>query len=131
MNNENFKTLAKVFQETPEGVSVDEATINNNGFSIRLEKHGDDLKIYMSEIKHNNKRDEFEKWLNSIDDDIFEEAYAEMQEMFGLSLHNLDEVYNDDRKVDSFIKDFTNIIKKIAESKVQKLIDKYALRRNC
>ena len=63
---------------------------NDTHFVIDSEKEGDTLTIKVQLIKNKDK-EEFEKWLENIDDDFFSEVLNELSEE---GLQDLEEIYN-------------------------------------
>ena len=63
---------------------------NDTHFVIDSEKEGDTVTIKVQLIKNRDK-EEFEKWLENIDDDFFSEVLNELSEE---GLQDLEEIYN-------------------------------------
>lgn len=64
---------------------------NDTHFLIDSQKEGDTLTIKVKLVENKDKK-EFEKWLEQVDDDLFEEVLYELQEKEGLK--DLNEVYS-------------------------------------
>ena len=90
---------------------------NDTHFVIDSQKEGNTLTIKVQLIENKDK-EEFEKWVNQLDDDIFNEVWEALSEED--KLHSLDEMYNtkDYKKV---ISKFKNKTKEIAAKKIAEL----------
>ena len=91
---------------------------NDTHFVIDSQKEGDILTIKVQLIEENKDKKEFEKWVNQLDDDIFNEVWEALSEED--KLHSLDEMYNtkDYKKV---ISKFKNKTKEIAARRIAEL----------
>ena len=87
---------------------------NNSTYVIDSQKEGDTLTIKVT-LKQNKDKEEFEKWLENVDDDLFSEVLDEMDD-----LYDLDSLYNspDYKEVITQIKSKT---KELANKKIKKL----------
>lgn len=64
----------------------EEFAFNNDSFILDLKKEDDNtltIKVVLKE-KDNKDKKEFEKWVNSLDDDVFNETWESLSEEFGL-----------------------------------------------
>ena len=113
---ELLKTLIKELFTTNE--LHQEYQDNDTHFVIDSQKEGDTLTIKVQLIEENKDKKEFEKWVNQLDDDIFNEVWEALSEED--KLHSLDEMYNtkDYKKV---ISKFKNKTKEIATKKIAEL----------
>jgi len=98
-------------------------TIQNNpdvAYEVDLKKDGDTLTIVIERKELENKqKKEFEQWLDSIDDDIFQEALERVQKLTGIDAKQLDEDYNSEdymRIINLFKKMVPNIAKERIDS---------------
>ena len=95
----------------------EEYTDNNLHCVIDSQKEGDTLTIKVS-LKENKDKQEFEDWVNRLDDDIFNETWESLSNEYGLK--NLNDVYNtEDYK--NVINMFKSTAREIAENKVKQL----------
>ena len=90
---------------------------NDTHFVVDSQKEGDTLTIKVQVLKNKDK-EEFEKWLEQIDDDLFGEILDELREKEGLV--NLNQLYlsKDYKKVIDRVKSKT---KEIAARKIKEL----------
>ena len=90
---------------------------NDTHFVVDSQKNKDTLTITVKLIDNKDKK-EFEKWLKTIDDDLFSEVLDELKEKD--KLYNLNELYNskDYKKVISKVQNKT---KEIAARKIKEL----------
>ena len=90
---------------------------NNNAYVIDSQKNGNELIIRIS-IKENKDKKEFEKWLETVDDDLFSEVLDELKETE--KLVDIEQLYNskDYKKAIDKIKSKT---KEIAQRKIKEL----------
>ena len=82
---------------------------NDTHFVIDSTKEGNTLTIKVQLLENKDKK-EFEKWLESVDEDLFYEVMNELQEKENLS--NLNEIYE--------TKDYKKVINKV-KSKTKEL----------
>ena len=68
-----------------------EYTDNNISYVIDSQREGNTLTIKVS-LKENEDKKEFEKWLENVDDDLFQEVLEELSEKDGLS--DINSLYN-------------------------------------
>ena len=90
---------------------------NDTHFVIDSRKEGNKLTINIT-LKDNEDKKKFEKWVDQLDDDIFNEVWEALAAED--NLHSLNEIYNsnDYKKV---IDKFKNKTKEIASGKIKKL----------
>lgn len=64
----------------------EEYSFNDDSFILDLKKEDDNtltVKVVLKE-KDNKDKKEFEKWVNSLDDDVFNETWESLSEEYGL-----------------------------------------------
>ena len=90
---------------------------NDNAYVIDSQREGDTLTIKVS-LKENKDKKEFEKWLETVDDDLFSEVLDELKETE--KLIDIEQLYNskDYKKAIDKIKSKT---KEIAQRKIKEL----------
>lgn len=95
---------------------------NDTHFVIDSKKEGNKLTIEIT-LKDNKDKKDFERWLETVDDNLFSEVLEELQEKEGLS--NLNELYEskDYKKVISRVKSKTKEIAARRIKELQKLIN--------
>lgn len=87
-------------------------------YVIDITKNGDtEINIKISLIENKDKK-EFEKWVNDIDDDIFNETWESLSNEYGLK--NLNDAYNTENYMEVIDK-FKSKAKEIATEKINKL----------
>ena len=86
-------------------------------YVVDSQKEGNKLTITIT-LKENKDKKEFERWVNNMDDDLFNEIWESLSEED--QLHSLDEMYNSDRYKEVIAK-FKNKTKEIASSKIKEL----------
>jgi len=82
MNDEILKQLLAIFAEDDLHEET-EFTDNGNTLNVSLVKEGNDITLKLS-----LKEDEFEKYINELDQDIFIEACERFEELTGEHLSN-------------------------------------------
>lgn len=95
---------------------------NDTNFVVDSQKKGNTLTINIT-LKDNKDKKEFERWINKLDNDIFNEVWESLSEQD--NLHQLDELYNSDNYKEVITK-FKNKTKEVASRKIkelQKLLD--------
>ena len=86
-------------------------------YVIDSKKEGNKLTLNIT-LKENEDKKKFEKWVNQLDDDVFNEVWEALSAED--NLHTLDEIYNsDDYK--EVINKFKNKTREIASNKIKKL----------
>lgn len=90
---------------------------NDNTYVIDSQKDGNELVIRVS-IKENKDKKEFENWVNSLDDDLFNEVWETLSEED--NLHSLNELYNSDNYKE-VIEKFKLKTKEVAKKKIKSL----------
>ena len=112
---ELFKTLVKELFEMD--TLHQEYQDNDTHFVVDSQKKGDTLTITIKLVENKDKK-EFEKWLETVDDNLFSEVLEELKERDNLC--NLNELYNskDYKKVISKVQSKT---KEIAARKIKEL----------
>ena len=107
MNEEILKELLAIFAE---GDIHEETQVNIDGkiLDLSLVKEGNDITLKLS-----YKEDEFEKYINGLDQDVFVEACEKFEELTGERLSN--DVDHDMFKavVNEIIKEKINNLKKL------------------
>lgn len=121
IKNEVLNSLIKAFNYD----ECQEATTIQNepgvAYEVDLKKDGDVLKIVIEKKNLVNKeKQEFEEWLDSIDDDMFQEALERVHEITGIDAKQLDEDYNS-KEFKGIIKLFKDIVPVIAKEKINNL----------
>jgi len=121
IKNEILNGLIKAFNYD----ECQEATTIQNepgvAYEVDLKKDGDVLKIVIEKKNLVNKeKQEFEEWLDSIDDDMFQEALERVHELTGIDAKQLDEDYNS-KEFKGIIKLFKDIVPAIAKEKIDNL----------
>lgn len=86
-------------------------------YVVDSQKEGNKLTITIT-LKENKDKKEFERWVNNMDDDFFNEIWESLSEED--QLHSLDEMYNSDRYKEVIAK-FKNKTKEIASNKIKEL----------
>ena len=112
---ELFKTLIKELFEMDN--VHHEYTDNNSSYVIDSQKEGNTLTIKV-QLKENKDKKEFEKWIDTMDDDLFNEVWETLSEED--NLHSLNEIYNSDNYKEVISK-FKNKTKEIASRKIKEL----------
>ena len=95
---------------------------NDTNFVVDSQKKGNTLTVTIT-LKDNKDKKEFERWINKLDNDIFNEVWESLSEQD--NLHQLDELYNSDNYKEVITK-FKNKTKEVASRKIkelQKLLD--------
>ena len=90
---------------------------NDTHFVIDSQKEGNTLTIKVQLLENKDKQ-EFEKWLETVDDNLFEEVLDELKEKEGL--FNLNELYNS-KDYDKVIKRVKSKTKEIAQRRIKEL----------
>ena len=90
---------------------------NDTHYVVDSQKKGNKLTITII-LKENKDKKEFERWVNQMPDDFFNEVWESLSEED--NLHSLDELYNSDNYKEVIDK-FKNKTKEIASSKIEKL----------
>lgn len=85
---------------------------NNISYVIDATKEGDTLNITIS-LQEDTRKEEFENWCKSIDDDIFVETCEKFEELTGKTLHEIaeEELYDE----------FKTVVKELVKSKIESL----------
>ena len=113
IKNEILNALIKAFDYN---VCQEATTIQNEpgvAYEVDLKKDGDTLTIVI-------EKKEFEAWLDTVDDNMFQEALEKVQKITGIDAKQLDEDYNsNDYK--GIINLFKKIIPQIAQEKINNL----------
>ena len=125
IKNEILNALIKAFDYN---VCQEATTIQNEpgvAYEVDLKKDGDTLTIVVEKkVLENQEKKEFEQWLDSLEDDMYQEALERVQKLTGISTKQLDEDYNseDFRRI---INLFKKVVSNIASDRItalQKLI---------
>ncbi len=114
---EEFEIIKNLIKELGEGTKHEEYTDGNNIYVLDLDVNKDNVLFKMS-VKENKDKEEFEKWVNELDDDIFEDVWQSLSDKLGGN-EKLNEMYEgkDYKKV---INAFKLETMKILQSKVNK-----------
>lgn len=95
IKNEILNALIKAFDYN---VCQEATTIQNEpgvAYEVDLNKDGDTLTIVIEKKELENKdKKEFEAWLDTVDDNMFQEALEKVQKITGIDAKQLDEDYN-------------------------------------
>lgn len=78
-------------------------------------------------IKYHNPADAFEKYVKSLDDDIFVKACEIYEKLTGQSLNNLDKLIKSNKLTDNDIKSFKNVVDEVVLDDINHKLDKYNL----
>ena len=78
-------------------------------------------------IKYHNPADAFEKYVQSLDDDIFVKACEMYEKLTGQSLNNLDKLIKSNKLTDNDIKSFKNVVDEVVLDDINHKLDKYNL----
>ena len=78
-------------------------------------------------IKYHNPADAFEKYVKSLDDDIFVKACEMYEKLTGQSLNNLDKLIKSNKLTDNDIKSFKNVVDEVVLDDINHKLDKYNL----
>ena len=78
-------------------------------------------------IKYHNPADTFEKYVKSLDDDIFVKACEMYEKLTGQSLNNLDKLIKSNKLTDNDIKSFKNVVDEVVLDDINHKLDKYNL----
>ena len=90
---------------------------NDTHYVVNSKKEGNKLTITIT-LKENKDKKEFEKWVNQMDDDLFNEVWESLSEED--ALHTLDEMYNSDNYKEVIDK-FKKRTREIASRKIKEL----------
>lgn len=119
IKNEVLNALIKAFDYN---VCQEATTIQNEpgvAYEVDLNKDGDTLTIVIEKKELEDKK-EFEAWLDTVDDNMFQEALEKVQKITGIDAKQLDKDYNsNDYK--GIINLFKKIIPQIAQEKINNL----------
>ena len=121
IKNETLQALIKAFDYDQ---CQEATTIQNNpnvAYEVDLKKDGDTLTIVIEKKKlENQEKKEFEKWLDTIDDEMFQEALSKVQDITGTDAKQLDKDYNSEN-FRQIINIFRQTISDIAEQRINSL----------
>lgn len=121
IKNEILNALIKAFDYN---VCQEATTIQNEpgvAYEVDLNKDGDTLTIVIEKKELENKdKKEFEAWLDTVDDNMFQEALEKVQKITGIDAKQLDEDYNS-KDYKGIINLFKKIIPQIAQEKINNL----------
>lgn len=119
IKNEILNALIKAFDYN---VCQEATTIQNEpgvAYEVDLKKDGDTLTIVIEKKELEDKK-EFEAWLDTVDDNMFQEALERVQKITGIDAKQLDKDYNsNDYK--GIINLFKKIVPQIAQEKINNL----------
>ena len=78
-------------------------------------------------IKYHNPADAFEKYVKSLDDDIFVKVCEMYEKLTGQSLNNLDKLIKSNKLTDNDIKSFKNVVDEVVLDDINHKLNKYNL----
>lgn len=90
---------------------------NDTHYVVDSQKEGNKLTITIT-LKENKDKKEFEKWVDNLDDDIFNEVWESLSEED--NLHSLNELYDSDRYKEVIAR-FKNRTRKVVSEKIKDL----------
>lgn len=90
---------------------------NDTHYVVDSQKEGNKLTITIT-LKENKDKKEFERWVNNMDDDFFNDVWESLSEED--NLHSLDEMYNSENYKE-VINRFKKKTKEIASNKIKEL----------
>ena len=96
---------------------------NEIHFSIDSQKKDDSTLVITIKLKEDNVKEQFEKWVDDLDDEIFEEAVGIVNEHFN---GKMNEVYSSENYKD-VINLFKATVTKLAQEKINSLRTKFGL----
>lgn len=106
--------LKEIFELAKSGNS--EFNIEEDGVTYNLNICNNTITIVIRDEKK-----DFEKWLDTLDDDIFEDAAIVFSERTGKSLKDWNEIFtNSDAK--EMMAEFVNVVKEVTKIKAEKII---------
>ena len=95
-----------------------ELVYEGHHFDAKLDKNAEDeLTISIKYKKEDTIREQFEKWCEQIDDDIFVEACEKFEELTGKSL--------DEAESEQFYGAFQAVVREVVKGKIDALNKKY------
>ena len=111
------KMLAQLVKELFESVTElhEEYSDNNMSYAIDAEKNDNVLNITVT-VKDNKDKKDFEKFVDSLDDDVYEEVIESLQDEIG----DLTKLYDTEAYKD-VIKVFKNKVKEVAQDRINYL----------
>ena len=119
IKKEILNALIKAFDYN---VCQEATTIQNEpgvAYEVDLKKDGDTLTIVIEKKELEDKK-EFEAWLDTVDDNMFQEALEKVQKITGIDAKQLDADYNSDN-YKGIINLFKKVIPQIAQEKINNL----------
>lgn len=108
--------LKEIFELAKSGNS--EFNIEEDGvtYNLSITNYDNTITIVVRDAKK-----DFEKWLDTLDDDIFEDAAIVFSERTGKSLKDWNEIFtNSDAK--EMMAEFVNVVKEVTKIKAEKII---------
>ena len=96
---------------------------NDSHFSIDSQKKDDSTLVITIKLKEDNTKKEFEKWVDSLDDEIFEEAVARVNKHFD---GKMNDVYESEDYKD-VINYFKATVNNVVREKINSLRTKFGL----
>lgn len=90
---------------------------NDTHYVVDSQKEGNKLTITIT-LKENKDKKEFEKWIDNMNDDLFNEIWESLSEEY--NLHSLNEMYNS-KNYKEVITKFKNKTKEIVSNKIEEL----------
>lgn len=114
--------LKEIFELAKSGNS--EFNIEEDGVTYNLNICNNTITIVVRDAKK-----DFEKWLDTLDDDIFEDAAIVFSERTGKSLKDWNEIFtNSDAK--EMMAEFVNVVKEVTKIKAEKIISEAITKAN-
>ena len=113
MKEELFKTLIKQLMDLNE--IHYEYTENDNSYVLDSEKNGDTLTIKVK-VSENKDKKEFEHFVDTLDDDLFNEVWESLSEED--ELHTLNEIY-DSPNYKEVINKFKAKVKEVVSQRIE------------
>lgn len=86
---------------------------------LDLVKKDENTFVLTVSLKENKDKKEFEHWADSIDDELFDEVWNSLSNLY--DLHDLNQKYESDDTCKYVIELFKNEAKKLAKQKIAKL----------
>jgi len=100
--------------------------IGKGKFQVVINKTSDQMNISVKKSEPTEK-EQFEDWLNTVDDDIFEDSLENFCNKANLTRKQFNDYYNSNENVSQFIKDFKQAVKNSAMAKIMDLKNRYLL----
>lgn len=114
------KNILKELLNQQDGTQTEYYQDDNISYVIDYRKNKDTIEI---KITKDNKKIDFENWLNTVDDDIFQKAYENFGEKYGLSFKDINDLY--ETSPEKIIEPFKNTVSDTVIKIINDLINKY------